>query len=294
MTVVSGTTDAIPTRVLVLGMAREDGTIDASELLPVAEACGQTTEQVRSCLRRLVAEGLFEREGTGRSATFRATPRGLKSLAGELDRTRLAYGQDAAGRGWDGLWRLVAVAVPESRRSARDALRERMRALGGAPIQGGLHVSPHPWHPDVVAAAERLGIGDGLTLATTSELVVGGERDPRALARLLWPIEDLGARYATFCERYGKIQALLVELRAQRRHIEDTDFLPGALRMAVEYQACFRDDPLLPPDLLPRPWAGRNARDIMLKTRRMAISMRSGPGRPALFRTYDEAIEALR
>jgi hypothetical protein len=26
----------------------------------------------------------------------------------------------------------------------------------------------------------------------------------------------------------------------------------------------------------------------------MAISMRSGPGRPALFRTYDEAIEALR
>ena len=294
MTVVSGTTDAIPTRVLVLGMAREDGTIDAAELLPVAEACGQTAEQVRSCLRRLVSEGLFEREGTGRGATFRATPRGLTSLIGELDRTRLAYGQDAAGRGWDGLWRLVAVAVPESRRSARDALRERMRALGGATIQGGLHLSPHPWHPEVVATAERLDIADGLTLATTSELVVGGERDPRALARVLWPIDDLAARYAEFCERYEKIQALLVDLRSQRRHIADADFLPGALRMAVEYQACFRDDPLLPPDLLPRPWVGRLARDIMLKTRRMAIAMRSGPGRPALFRTYDEAIEALR
>lgn len=275
-------------------MAHEDGTIDAAELLPVAEACGQTTEQVRSCLRRLVAEGLFEREGSGRSATFRATDEGLRSLDGELDRTRLAYGQDAAGRGWDGQWRLIAVAVPESRRSARDALRERMRTLGGAPIQGGLHVSPHPWHDDVVRSAEELEIADGLTLATTTALAVGGVRQPRELARLLWPIDDLGLRYTAFCERFGQVEARLVSLRAKRHHIADADFLPGALRMAVEYQACFRDDPLLPPDLLPRPWPGRNARDIMLRTRRLAMAMRRGPGLPALFRTSDDAIEALR
>ena len=63
----------MPTRVLVLGMAHEDGTIVASELMPVAEACGQTPEQVRSCLRRLVQEGLFTREGTGRVASYLAT-----------------------------------------------------------------------------------------------------------------------------------------------------------------------------------------------------------------------------
>ena len=63
----------IPTRVLVLGMAHEDGTIVAEEVLPVAEACRQTPEQVRSCLRRLVREGLFTREGRGRTAQYRAT-----------------------------------------------------------------------------------------------------------------------------------------------------------------------------------------------------------------------------
>jgi hypothetical protein len=47
MAVVGTTTVPIPTRVLVLGMAHEDGTIRAEELYPVAEACGQTPEQVR-------------------------------------------------------------------------------------------------------------------------------------------------------------------------------------------------------------------------------------------------------
>jgi phenylacetic acid degradation operon negative regulatory protein len=294
MPVVAQTTGGIPTRVLVLGMAHEDGTIDAAELFPVAEACGQTAEQVRSCLRRLMAEGLFDREGSGRSARYRSTPLGLRALGVTVERTRLAYGQDALGRGWDGQWRIVAVAVPESRRSSRDALRERLRALGGAAIQGGLYVSPHNWHKDVVAVAERLGIVDGLTLATTSELVVSGESHPRELARGLWPIDDLAKRYEAFCERYAPVQSFLVEMRTKHEHLRDTEFLPGALGMAVEFQECFNEDPLLPPELLPRPWPGRTARDLILKSRRLALALRQGQGRPALFRTYDDAIESLR
>lgn len=275
-------------------MAHEDGTIDAAELRPVAEACGQSPEQVRSCLRRLVAEGLFAREGSGQAARFLATAGGMAALGITLERTRLAYGQDAAGRGWDGQWRLVAVAVPESRRPARDALRQRLRALGGASIQGGIHVSPHDWHKDAVAAAQRLGIADGLTLATTSDLVVGGERDARELARALWPVDELGGRYSTFCRRYAPVVDQLVEMRTKHEHLSDAQFLPGALAMAVEFQACFTDDPLLPPDLLARPWPGRAARELILRARRLALSMRTGAGRPALFRTYDDAIEALR
>ncbi|MER3452788.1 MAG: transcriptional regulator, partial [Acidimicrobiia bacterium] len=65
-------------------MAHEDGTIHASELYRVAEACGQTADQVRSCLRRLVAEGLFVRRGSGADARFEATPAGLKALGTSL------------------------------------------------------------------------------------------------------------------------------------------------------------------------------------------------------------------
>src|SRR5438309_9048899 len=188
----------IPTRVLVFAMAHHDGTILGSELYPVAEACGQTPDQLRSCLRRIVSEGLFTREGKGLSAVLRATEAGMAALGATMERTRLAYGQDAAGRGWDRQWRLVAFAVPEQKRVARDSFRDQLRVLGGAAIQGGLYVSPHQWHKDVKGRAERLGIADAVTMSTTDDLDVGGENDPREITRRLRPVEDLAARYLAF------------------------------------------------------------------------------------------------
>jgi phenylacetic acid degradation operon negative regulatory protein len=293
MAVVGDTTVAIPTRVLVLGMAHENGTILSEELLPVAEACNLTPDQVRSCLRRLVTEGLFTRQGTGRSTTFVATEQGMAALGTTVERTRLAYVQDAAGRGWDRQWRLIAFAVPERDRQARAAFRDHLIELGGAAIQGGLYVSPHPWHKDAQAEAERLGITDAVTYATTDDLDVAGEHDPRRLAAALWPIDDLAKAYEHFNERHEHIPDLLRTMRERHQQLPDSAFLPAALAMTVAYNACAGDDPLLPPELLPRPWPGRTARELLMSSRRLALALRKGQGRPALFRWFDEAIETI-
>ena len=136
-------------------MAHADGTVESAELFPVAEACGLTSDQVRSCLRRMVAEGLFSQDGGGRTASYRPTAVGERALATFHERTRLAYAQDLAGRGWDRHWHLVAFGIPESRRAARDALRDRLGRLGGAVIHNGLYVSPHRWEDDVAADGRR-------------------------------------------------------------------------------------------------------------------------------------------
>jgi phenylacetic acid degradation operon negative regulatory protein len=279
--------------VLVLGMAHEDGTIVADELLPVAAACGQSPEQVRSCLRRLVAEGLFVRHGTGAAARYDATAHGMSALGMGIERTRLAYGQDAAGRGWDRQWRLVAFAIGEERRAARDAFRDHLLDLGGAAIQGGLYVSPHNWLKDVRDEAERLGVVDLVSLVATDDLEVGGRRDPRELARHLWPLDDLAERYAEFVARFEHVPDALKEMRRRRERLPDAAFLPGALSMAVAFQECFNADPLLPPELLPRPWPGRAARDLLVASRRLALLLRQAHGRPALFHLFDEALDRV-
>jgi phenylacetic acid degradation operon negative regulatory protein len=287
------TTSSVPTRVLVLGMAHEDGAIVAAEVQPVADACGQSPEQVRSCLRRLVNEGLFTRDGNGQSAVFRATPAGLRTLGAYTERTRLAYAQDLAGRAWDGHWHLVAFAVPEARRQARDALRDSLLSLGGAAVHNGLYLSPHRWEQHVSAEAERLGIAELVTLAETDILTIGGEQDARVLAQRLWGIAGLAARYEAFHARWAHVPDLLDEMRRKHRRLNDAEFLPGALEMALEFQPVFAADPLLPPELLPRPWPGRAARDLLIRSRRLAMRIRAEAQRPALFRTYDDVLDSL-
>src|SRR3954453_16021093 len=300
----------IPTRVLVFGMAHHDGTILGSELYPVAEACGQTPDQLRSCLRRIVGEGLFTREGNGPNAVLRATASGMAALGATMERTRLAYGQDAAGRGWDRevrrgafavparrgwdrQWRLVAFAVPEAKRAARDAFRDRLLELGGAAITNGLYVSAHNWLKDVHSEADRIGVDALVTTATTDDLSMGGVSDPRELARRLWPLDDLAARYAEFVHLYESVPGNLEGMRRRKERLPAAEFLPAALTMAVHFQQVFNQDPLLPPELLPRPWPGRAARDLVVTSRRLALKILQRPGRPALFHLFDEALEAI-
>lgn len=287
------TTVEISTRTLVLGMIRDDGAVLASEVYPVAAACGQTPDQVRSCLRRLVGEGLFVRQGAGANARFEATPEGLAFLGSSMERARLAYAQDSAGTGWDRLWRLVAFAIPEGRRAARDALRDHLVSLGGAAIQGGLYVSPHPWLKDVNDEADRLGVSALVACAVTDDLVVGGERDPREIVGHLWPLDELGTDYKEFVSRFSPVRDALVEMSRRHELLSDATFLPGALSMAVAFQDCFSRDPLLPPELLPRPWPGRAARDLVIESRRLALGLREKQRRPLLFHMFDQALEVI-
>jgi phenylacetic acid degradation operon negative regulatory protein len=284
---VSKSTVEIPTRLLVLGMTAEDGALQMEELAPVAAACGTTPEQLRSCLRRLVAEGVFEREGSGRSARYHATAVGLAALAAHRDRLRRAYGLDHGAAPWDGRWRLVAFAIPEPSRARRDAFRDRLRLLGGAAVQGGLYASPHPWEARVRDAAKELGVEGCVSVATSDDLAVGGVREPRELARRLWRLDEVAARYRAFLERWQPLVPLLESMRARREALPDAAFLPGALAMAVHFTPCFDADPLLPASLLPQPWPGTRARELLLASRRLGLALREAQGRPRLFQFFD-------
>ena len=79
----------------------------------------------------------------------------------------------------------------------------------------------------------------------------------------------------------------------RRERLADEDFTAGTLRVTVAFQAVFNADPLLPPELLPRPWPGRAARDLLLRSRRLGMRVRHRADRPALFRTYDDLIESI-
>jgi phenylacetic acid degradation operon negative regulatory protein len=81
-------------------------------------------------------------------------------------------------------------------------------------------------------------------------------------------------------------------MRERHERLSDAEFTAGSLVTAVDFQESFNQDPLLPPELLPRPWPGRQARDLLARARRLGVLARSGKG-PAIFAYLDETIEAL-
>ncbi|MEU5889080.1 PaaX family transcriptional regulator C-terminal domain-containing protein [Streptomyces sp. NPDC047461] len=268
---------------LVHALIREDGTVAAEELYTVANTLGMSDQQVRLCVKRLVAEGRFTHEGRGRRAELHATADTTRALAPNVDFLRHAFQQDAGLAPWDGVWHLAAFAVPESVRTARDALRETLVHLGGAPLQGGLYVCANAWEPYVEEAAHRLGTHSALTLLTTTDLRKGDTQEPVELARHLWPLEEIADRY----HRLSRLARPRLARLTRPAGLSPSALLTIAVELAAELTRAMEPDPLLPPQLLPQPWPGTQARELIARCWAALHEREGGEAHhPVLFRLY--------
>ncbi|MER5617467.1 PaaX family transcriptional regulator C-terminal domain-containing protein [Streptomyces sp. NPDC002215] len=276
----------VPTRTLVEALIRTDSTVDTGELYAIAPLLGMTDQQVRLCVKRLVTEGRFTQEGRGRKAVLRATGATEQTLGPDVEFVAHAFRQDAGLAPWDGTWHLVAFAVPETARSARDALRAALTRLGGAPVQGGLYISANAWEPYVEDQARHLDVLDHLTLLTTDNLRHGNEHDPAVIARNLWPQDEIADRY----------QRLASVARPRLRRLQEDTYLPApprltiAVELAAEFTRAMEPDPLLPPELLPQPWPGKQARELVAQSWSLLDEYAEESERVSLFQLYRDAI----
>ncbi|CRK52160.1 putative repressor in the phenylacetic acid catabolism [Rhodococcus sp. RD6.2] len=277
----------VPTRVLVESMVREDATLHANELYSVANALGMTDQQVRLCIRRLVTDGQFTQEGRGRRAVLRASEGAESSIEPNVEFVRYMFAQDRGEAPWDGNWHLVAFAIPETARQARDAMRDGIVHLGGASIQGGLYISPNPWGSHIQALASKLEVTDHVTSCTTSDLTVGGTKDPRTIAARLWPLDNIADGHAKLI---NVAQQRLLRLR-DTIGLTETDTLTIAIELASEFTRAMNPDPLLPRELLPHPWPGTRARNLTAECWSVLLNLNPAPARPRLFRSYADVVQ---
>jgi phenylacetic acid degradation operon negative regulatory protein len=246
----------IPTRVLLESMVRPDGSIDAAELYSVANALDMSDQQVRLGIRRAIADGQLVQEGRGRRAVLHASAAMSDVLKPDMEFVAFAYEQDRGLAPWDGQWHVAAFAIPETSRPARDAMRAGVVRLGGAPIQGGLYVSPNAWEPHVAKLSADFDVRQCLSSMTTTDLRVGELSSPGDIAARLWPLDDIA-------ERHDRLLKLAQRGRTQlrgRRELTRTEYLTVALELAAEFTAAMEPDPLLPSELLPKAWVGARAR----------------------------------
>lgn len=274
----------MPTRLLFEALVTADATIDVAGLYEVASRLGMTDQQVRLGIRRAVAAGQLEQSGRGKQASLRVTADWQATLLPDVEFLRHAYAQDAGSAPWDGRWHVMAFNIAESNRRARDAMRSGILRLGGAPLQGGVYVSPNPWQPYVDAMVEKLGALGDTTMLSCADLRVGGLTEPTQIAARLWCLPDIAAAYQRFLDTAADLSAPSAPASESR-----IDHTASALQLAHAFTLAIEPDPLLPAELLPQPWVGTTARRVFAEIWTQ-LRAAADPDAPQLFTFFSEVL----
>jgi phenylacetic acid degradation operon negative regulatory protein len=281
--------EVVSTRTFVLGMVHDDGRLLADELYDAGEAGGFTIHQLRLCLARLVNEGLFVQTGRGRGGIFTLSTQGRRQLEPQPEFVQLAFAQDNGRAPWDGVWHFVTFSIDEERRVVRNEFREQLVGLGAA-LAGAVYVCANDWDDLVIGLADELDITDRVTLATASRLRVGGESDPKRIARRLWPIDEIGERWTEFVHDHRRTVDVLTKSASTAAGDDLSSLLASAIGFVAAFQTCMENDPLLPPELLPGRWPGVTGRRLLIEANHAIGILRARTKIPALFGQFDDVM----
>jgi len=210
------------------------GVLSLTSLHEIMRAFRISDTLVRTALSRLVTDGWFERWKVGRNSYYQLTHRGREAFAQATQRIYTDPPQD-----WRGSFELVLLENTQDRSALRAGLSEAgYGALG----------------PDLLIAAAPSSGEEGPFLRLSA--APADLQTARRLVERAWPLEEIEGRYKRFINTYsGTLSAL-----ERGAGFTDLDALLVRILLIHDYRRAVLRDPLLPPQLLPKPWAGTAAR----------------------------------
>ncbi|MGY1712477.1 PaaX family transcriptional regulator C-terminal domain-containing protein [Geodermatophilus sp. SYSU D00758] len=201
-----------------------------------------TTRMTTAALRR---SGLLTASRHGRETRYAATD---ELRAGV--RRRWARLEERLGP-WDGQWRVVIYAVPETDRAARERVRRALTRHGFGPLAPATWLSPHRAALQEVRtelAREPLSRLDLLTAR------VAEDGSDRALATRCWDLEGVAAAYTGLADRLARL--------LEGPPPTGPEALTTHLRTLADARRIGQSDPMLPSALRPEGWPGPAVREL--------------------------------
>jgi phenylacetic acid degradation operon negative regulatory protein len=190
---------------------------------------------LRTAMSRLAADHWVMRERDGRNSFYRLAEEGRHAFDLAARRIYAAGPPD-----WDGTW-TVAIAPQAS----DGDLRGRMEEAGFLRVEGSVYLRPG----NIPAiAGEPAGM-----------LIIHGSsaEHPEAM-RMLWPSEEVAVAYGAFIETHRP----LLEALKRGGSFRPLDAMVARTLLLHDWRRIVLRDPGLPLALLPKDWAGEEARSL--------------------------------
>jgi phenylacetic acid degradation operon negative regulatory protein len=202
-------------------------------------------------LNRLVTEGLIEAEAEGKEAKYRITSLGRSTIA-PLDPTQYW------NRAWDQKWHILTFDLPESRKRDRKLLWQALRARKLGMVQKSVWVWPHNLEPVLQEIIRVEGLPEAFCGFEVSRLFLCSNAEIVASS---WPWEEINREHSA---ALAKIDTATDLMKSATNTVElgrPADIVRRA------YNEAFRFDPLLPKELSPADYRGREVYAAFTGTR---------------------------
>jgi len=231
------------------------GAVWLGSLIELVAPLGISERLVRTSVHRLVLEGILVASQVGRRSFYSLT--GSAQLDFAHAERRIYHHPE---RSWDGQWTLAV--VPDAiNGDQRGLLGQRLGWLGFGRLGGGTFAHPTAPVTDVVELVCDLGLDGQVILLRGLPPGVAGAPGNGDLARRCFDLDAIAARYQEVTGRYRPVHDAVSGAGLPE---PATAFLVRTL-LVDDYRRVLLRDPELPPELLPRDWAGDVARETVAR-----------------------------
>lgn len=207
----------------------------------------------RSTLARMTKDGWFEIEKVGRRNRYSLTKWGEAVLRqGDLRIFEQAVSD------WNGNWHLVIYSLPDDKRVFRHNLVQQLSWLGYGRISRGTWLSPYDRREPLRQALKEAETNDYLHFFSGDYL---GNTDINQLIQNCWDFESVSAEYTKFIHHY---EPILTSLKSERAALSPEESFRHRFWASYDFLPVLRLDPNLPNRLLPKTWAGFQARELYM------------------------------
>lgn len=181
----------------------------------------------------------------GDARAYRLTAPGLLRALGGRD------AEASWSRAWDGQWRLVLFDLPSALSGLRSRLRRLLAARGFGFLQNSIWITPHPLDEEIrILRGTKIDVESFLLLEARP---CAGESDAEIVAGA-WDFARINRLY----HRYLKVLSERpTSQKRDRAEARDLRHWAGLERAA--WKDALAGDPLLPTELLPRDYLGKQA-----------------------------------
>jgi phenylacetic acid degradation operon negative regulatory protein len=238
--------------------AREvGGWLSVSSIIRLMAELGVDEPAVRSSVSRLKRRDILVAERFDGSAGYTLSA-GARQILDSGDR-RIFNRRPASP---DDGWILAIFSVPESERRKRHLLRTRLAWLGYGTVSAGVWVAPGHLEDETREVLSRADLSAYVDLFRAGYVGFG---DLETEIGAWWDLTTIHSLYQQFHERHAP---LLASWRVRRRKDDEGEAFADYVRTITEWRRLPFLDPGLPPELLPRGWAGVESANTFLALKR--------------------------